>query len=189
MTRPQAPDEWSNWLPAAVREVEDFLAEAGWEQPPQLFALVPTAELVRREPGLAERLPSVEGLTPIAQEPLGDQADLAETLAGICWPEEVAGCALAQEIMVLPPAAEAELDSAVAASGEADAVGVARRVAGAHPDRRDARLVVGVLRGGEHRCLLRLRGAPDGATPLEELVEHPDLAPNLVAALLTTLID
>lgn len=189
MTRPDAPSGPANWLPAAVREVEDFLAEAGWDQPPQLFALVPTAELVRREPGLAERLPSVEGLTPIAQEPLGDQADLAETLAGICWPDEVAGCALAQEIMVLPPDAEAELDSAVAASGEADTVGVARRVAGAHPDRRDARLVVGVLRGGEHRCLLRLRGAPDGTDPLEELVEHPDLAPNLVAALLATLTD
>ena len=40
-------------LSAVVREVEDFVSTAGWDQPPQLFALVPTAELVQAQPELA----------------------------------------------------------------------------------------------------------------------------------------
>ncbi|HEY2203300.1 MAG TPA: PPA1309 family protein [Pseudonocardia sp.] len=183
------PAEWSTALPVAVREVEDFLSETGWDQPPQLFALVPTARLLEAEPGLAERLPSQDGLTPIAQDPLAD-SDLAETLATICWPAEVPGCALAQEIIVLPPEAEAELERTVDDVGdtrsEDDLSRVAVRVAQHHPSRREARLVVAVLRGGGHCCLLRVRGA-DGQP--DELVEHADLAPNLVTALLRTLDD
>jgi hypothetical protein len=171
--------------PTAAREVEDFLSESGWDQPPQLFALVPTAQLLQAEPGLATRLAVAEGLTPVAQDPLTD-ADVAEKLAEICWPDGVTGCALAQEIVVLPPAAEAELDQAVAgASGSPDDLDrVAVRVAQRHPDRRDARLVVAVLRAGGHCCLLRVRGTGDQP---DELVEHPDLAPNMVNALLRTL--
>nr|WP_028927573.1 PPA1309 family protein [Pseudonocardia acaciae] len=193
-----SPPDWSASLPAAAREVEDFLAETGWDQPPRLFALVPTAELLAAEPTLADQLPSsATGLTPVAQDPLGGE-NLAETLAGICWPDEVTGCALAQEIMVLPPEAEAELDRAVAEAGAANGNGngngnghgtgdeelAAIRAAQQHPERRDARLVVAVLRSGGYCCLMRLRGA--GEAP-DELVEHPDLAPNMVTALLRTL--
>ena len=180
--------EWASALPTTAREVEDFLAETGWDQPPQLFALVPTAQLLRAEPDLAQRLPTSEGLTPVAQEPLRAE-DLAETLAGICWPEQVTGCALAQEIVVLPPEAEAELDRAMSDAGAAggspaELNHVALRMAQRHPDRREARLVVAVLRAGEHCCLLRLRGVGEGP---DELVERPDLAPNMVSALLHTL--
>ncbi|MDT7598079.1 MAG: hypothetical protein QOK26_156 [Pseudonocardiales bacterium] len=177
--------DWSSALPTAAREVEDFLSESGWDQPPQLFALVPTAQLLQAEPGLAARLAVAEGLTPVAQDPLTD-ADVAEKLAEICWPDGVTGCALAQEIVVLPTAAVAELDQAVAgASGSPDDLDrVAVRVAQRHPDRRDARLVVAVLRAGGHCCLLRVRGTGDQP---DELVEHPDLAPNMVNALLRTL--
>jgi len=182
------PSDWTTALPTAAREVEDFLAEAGWDQPPQLFALVPTAQLIAAEPGLAGRLAVADGLTPVAQDPLRTE-DLAETLAGIFWPDGVTGCALAQEIVVLPPEAEADLDRAVegaagSVSSEADLDRVAVRVAQHHPERRDARLVVAVLRAGGHCCLLRVRG--EGDQP-DELVEHPDLAPNMVTALLRTL--
>ncbi len=186
---PSAQPDLTSALPVAVREVEDFLAEAGWDQPPKLFALVPTAELLAAEPGLAGSLAVGQGLTPVAQDPIG-AADLATTLDGICWPDGVSGCALAQDIVVLPPAAEAELDRAVQGAGPTaeDSPGeldqVAVRFAHSHPDRRDARLVVGVLRTGGYCCLLRLRGADDEP---DELVEHPDLAPNMVNALLRTL--
>jgi hypothetical protein len=180
------PADWSSRLPSVAHEVEGFLSDAGWDQPPQLFALVRTAELAAAEPELADQLNVADGLTPIAQDPLAD-SDLADTLDGIFWPETVAGCALAQEIVVLPPNAEAELDQAVAGT---DAVGgddlnqIAVRVARQHPDRREARLVVAVLRGGTYCCLLRLRGTGDEP---DELVEHPELAPNMVNALLRTL--
>jgi hypothetical protein len=176
--------DWTSWLPSVTREVEDFLSGTGWDQPPQLFALVPTALLVRAEPELADRLATVDGLTPIAQEPL-DPDELADILAEICWPDEVAGCALAQEIVVLPPAAEQELDQVAAGTDSEDELNrVALRMAQQHPDRRDGRLVVAALREGQHCCVLRLRGLDDGP---DELVERPDLAPNMVTALLRTL--
>src|ERR1044072_4442194 len=89
-------------LSAVAREVEDFVATAGWDQPPQLFALVPTAELVEREPELAGQVDEASLLTPIAQDSLPSE-DLADALAGIMWPDAVSGCALAPEIVVLPP--------------------------------------------------------------------------------------
>ena len=43
-------------LLSVVTEVEAHVAEAGWDQPPQLFALVDTEELLRAEPQLATTL-------------------------------------------------------------------------------------------------------------------------------------
>jgi hypothetical protein len=175
----QAPPPAS--LPQVVREVEDFAATSGWDQPPQLFALVATADLLARQPELGDQVDTESSWTPVAQEPLpGD--DLAEALAGIVWPKTVGGCALVQEIVVLPPDAEADLD---AAGTDADASRM-RRIAMEHPRRREARLVAGVLRDGSAACVLRVRGDQDAP---DEIVEHPELAPNLVDALRDTLRD
>ncbi|SDN07287.1 PPA1309 family protein [Allokutzneria albata] len=179
MGSPSESGSFSTALPAAVREVEDFVASAGWDQPPQLFALVPTAELVEREPGLAERIDPEAMLTPIAQDSLPDD-DLGTTLARIVWPDAVAGCVLTQEILMLPPEAEADLPDE-----ETDPAAAEKFIA-EHPLRREARLVAGVLRGEETGvCLLRLKsdGSEEAA---DELIEHPDLAPNLVEALRST---
>ncbi|MFD1044322.1 PPA1309 family protein [Kibdelosporangium lantanae] len=108
--------EPSTDLPSLAREVEEFVAAAGWDQPPQLFALVPTADLLKAQPELAGQLDPKAALTPIAQDQLPEE-DLSEALAGIMWPDAVHGCALVQEIVVLPPAAEEEL---AADSGSAD---------------------------------------------------------------------
>ncbi|MEV0677818.1 PPA1309 family protein [Actinosynnema sp. NPDC050436] len=164
-------------LPAVAREVEEFVSTAGWNQAPQLFALVPTADLLAQQPELAGQLdPSASPLTPIAQDELPD-SELDKALAGIVWPEVVRGCALAQEIVVLPPEAEASLSEDL--DDEA-----ARRFAAEHPQRREARLVAAVLRDGSVACVLRLRG---GVEAPDEVVEHPELAPNLTDALLETL--
>ena len=177
MTAPGDPS--SSPLQSVVGEVEGHVAEAGWDQPPQLFALVQTEQLLRAEPQLASTMGLVAGspasLTPIAQEPLGE-APLDEQLAGLLFGEEVLGVVLAHEVVVLPPAAEAAL---------ADVEDPARAAA-EHPERRDVRMVVGVTRGGGSACVLRLRGQ----TPeQDERVTGPDLAPALAAALLATLED
>jgi hypothetical protein len=159
-------------LLTVTREVEDFVSSGGWDQTPQLFALVPTAQLVASQPELAGSVDQNALLTPVAQDALPD-ASLDEALAGIMWPELVQGCALAQEIVVLPPEAEAELPT------EVDDL---ERAVAEHPQRREARLVAAVLRDGSAACVLRLRdGEPD------ELMVSPDLAPNLTSALLATL--
>jgi hypothetical protein len=167
-------------LPAIAREVEEFVAAAGWHQQPQLFALVTTETLLASQPELADQLDAQTLLTPVAQDTL-PQGELDAALAGIEWPEAVAGCALAQEIVVLPPDAEAAL-------GELpDDPAEARRAAAGHPQRREGRLVAAVLRDGLGACVLRLRANPEQDQSVDEVVEDPQLAPNLLDALLATL--
>ena len=176
MTLPADP--LTSPLQAVVGEVEGHVAEAGWDQPPQLFALVQTEELLRAEPQLAQTMGLVAGdpssLTPIAQEALGE-GPLDQQLASMVFGEEVLGVVLAHEVVVLPPAAEAALDDAEDPA----------RVAAAHPDRRDVRMVVGVVRGGGQAAVLRLRGRNDEEP--DDRVTGPDLAPGLAQALLAML--
>lgn len=171
MTRPASP------LQSVVSEVEGHVDETGWDQPPQLFALVQTEQLLAAEPQLASTMGLVAGdpasLTPIAQEPLGD-GPLDEQLASLMFGADVLGVVLVHEVLVLPPSAEAALDE----------VGDPAAAAAKHPERREVRMAVGVARGGGSACVLRLRGQGDEP---DELVTGPDLAPALVAALLGTL--
>jgi hypothetical protein len=169
-------------LEAVAAEIEAFVGQAGWDQPPGLFALVPT-RLLAADPAAAAFLDDpagdpaeipLEAITPVAQEDL-PEGPLDEALAQIGWPEEVTGCALCQEIVMLPPSAEQSLADLSSPGMVAE-----------HPDRREARLVVAVLRDGPAASILRLRGLPGEA---EDLLTGPDLAPNLVAALRATLSD
>lgn len=172
-------------LAAAVAEVEDFAATAGWDAAPQMFALVRTTDLLSAQPSLAPTLADAGVFTPIAQDVL-PSGDLSEALSQISWPDEVTGCVLVQEIVVLPPAA-VEPDATVpgAAARERNDVEITAEQAAAHPDRAEARLAAGVLRGSKGgACLLRVRG-DDDATPLR----GADLAPNLLAALQATFLD
>jgi hypothetical protein len=167
------------YIEIAAAEIESHVAQAGWDQRPTLFALVRATQFAQDEPETAARLgldaAIGEALTPIEQEEL-PEGDLDLALAQIAWPESVAGCALSQEIVILPPSVQDEL-------GPIDALDPAR--AAAHPDRREARLVVAVLRDGTSAAMLRLRGV-DGRAD-DELVTGPDLAPNLVTALVATM--
>lgn len=159
----------------AAREIEAHVGEAGWDQPARLFALVPTADLIAREPQLAEQLTLDEdggGLTSIEQDGAAADRPIEDLLGEIEWPDAVAGCAVVIERLMLPPDAEATLpddpDAAVEAAAE-------------HPDRRDVRLVAAVLRSGEAHSAVRGR-EPDDAP----LLEGPDLVPGLVARLIGT---
>ncbi|RMI35201.1 PPA1309 family protein [Nocardia stercoris] len=177
-----------------IREVAEFADAEGWDRPPQMFALVPTADLVAAEPSLQDQLDTGAELTPIAQEAFPEdvhdhQMALDEFLATTSWPPAVSGCLLVQQIVVLPPAAEQTLDDAIAPlladQDAADRAG--RDAAVTHPERRDARLYVGVLREGASLSLLQLRENEEEADdPFGhdlELRTAPNLAPNLVEAL------
>ena len=172
-------DEQTIALRTAVREIEGYAAEAGWDQPARLFALVPTADLLSREPGLAEALgvdtdAPTDALTPVEQEPLPGDRPLEDLLAEIMWPAEVQGCAAVVERLVLPPSA----DDTVPDDPEA-----AQTFAEEHPDREEVRIVAAAVRGGSTYCALRLRSRDD---PLDVL-ESPDLVPALLELLSGTL--
>lgn len=180
------PDAGKVQLAALAAEIEGFVAAGGWDRPPVLFALVPTRLLAGDANAVAvlggegnwdpESI-AESALTPIAQEDLPD-GPLDEALAQIGWPDEVAGCALSQEIVMLPPDAESALDEL---SGQQAVVAAAE-----HPERREARLVVAVLRDGTSAGVLRVRSLD--AEP-DDLLTGDDLAPNLVAALIETFTD
>ena len=165
-------------LVTSALETERHVAGAGWDQPPRLFALVRTAGLLEREPHLRTQIAEAEedGLTAIEQEGLPDATSLESILAQLAWPEEVDGVALAVERLVVPPEAEHDLPGDPEEAAEALA---------AHPDRKDVRLLVAVLRDGESACLLRQR---DHDTD-DKVASGPDIAPGLVQALSATLQD
>lgn len=167
-----------SYLDSAVAEIESHVAAAGWDAGTQVYALVRAGQVMTEDPDVAARLGidrlDPDMLTPIEQAEL-PAGQLDEVLAQIEWPPSVAGCAVSQEIVMLPPDAE---DEVVGAS-----VDDTLQQAAAHPARREARLVVGVTRGGASTSLLRLRGEGE-----DELLSGTDLVPNLVEALLATLI-
>ena len=168
-------------LSRAVIEIEKHVSSAGWAQPAQLFALVPTEELLRAEPQLAAELGAEDAsqpLTPVAQGELpgGIEDDsLADTLARIEWPDGVSGCALAIERIVLPASAETGLSSV---ESDADLA----RMAGSDPRRHEVRRVAAVLREGDRFGAVRLRAHDEDSAVLTGI----DLVPTLCEVLSLT---
>lgn len=165
-------------LAAVVLEIESHAAGLGWDQPERLYALVPTRELVEREPALAEAMglsePAAEGsFTPVEQE-LDPTRPLEAVLESIMWPPGVAGCAAVVERLVLPPSADGEVPTEAAA---------AQAYAADHPDRQEVRIVAGATRAGATYCALRLRAHDDD----QSVVGGADLVPALLDLLRTTL--
>ena len=162
-------------LADVVHEVEAHAARAGWDRPAQLFALVETAELLQREPQLAEVLgveAQDQGLTPVEQETTSESS-LDEVLSSILWPPEVSGCAVVLEALTVPPDDEkVPTDPEAAAEYAAD-----------HPERQEARIVAGALRTGESFCAIRQRAHDED----DMVLAGPDLVPVLLQLLHTTL--
>jgi hypothetical protein len=164
-----------------VREVEAHVAGSGWDQPPRLYALVPTSELLEAEPALAAALGLAEAsaagtLTPIEQDDVATDRSLEEALASIMWPPQVYGCAAVVERLVLPPEAEAHLPG--------DAVALTR-FAVEHPGRHEVRMAAAVTRDGRAHCAVRLRAHDSDV----DVLDSADLVPTLVDLLSQTLAD
>jgi hypothetical protein len=174
ITIPQDPA-----LAAAVLEIENHIAEAGWDQPARLYALVDTARIVAQEPDLAAQMgldsASEDGsFTPVEQDALPPEQSLEVTLQSIVWPDDVAGCAAVVERLVLPPEVDPEIPE-----DPADAERFARE----HPLRQEVRIVAGATRAGATYCALRLRAHDDD----QSVVDGTELVPGLLDLLRSTL--
>lgn len=166
-------------LATAVLEIEAHIAAGGWDQPARLYALVDTAQLVKREPALASAMgldsSSAQGsLTAIEQDQLSPDRPLESVLESIVWPANVAGCAAVVERLVLPPDADADIPEDPSRAEE---------FAREHPDRQEVRIVAGVTRTGSTYCALRLRAHDDD----QSVVGGSDVVPGLLALLGATL--
>jgi len=163
----------------AVREIEAHASEAGWDQPARLYALVPTSDLLVREPALAaamglDEASAAGSLTPVEQDDVPLDKPLESVLEQIMWPPEVFGCAAVVERLVLPPEADQQLP---------DDPRSAEQYAAEHPDRQEVRIVAGATRDGSTYCALRLRSHDDAFSVLES----PDLVPALLELVRSTL--
>lgn len=164
----------------ALAEIESHVRAEGWDQPPRMYSLAPTRDVVARQPALAQQLgvdpeaPPVHALTPIEQEI--DDRPLDDILATISWPGTVSGCALVVERIVLPPQIEEKMP---------DDPETAATWAQRHPSRSDVRIVIGVLRDGSRSAVVRVKGhdAP------EELIRDTDISPDIADALAATFTD
>jgi len=168
-------------LAAAVLEIEAHVAQAGWDQPARLYALVDTATLVSQEPALAAAMsidgPAEDGsFTSIEQEDLPPGQPLEEALHTIAWPESVSGCAAVIERLVLPPDVDDDIP---------DDPTSAELFAREHPDRQEVRMVAGVTRAGASYCALRLRAHDDE----QSVVNGTELVPGLLDLLHATFTD
>ena len=180
VSTPPASRPVTDPLSIVALETERHVASGGWDQPVRLFALVETAHLLEHEPGFLDALEphdvQPEALTAIEQEDLPSPEHLESMLAQVTWPETVAGAAMAVERIVVPPEAERDLpedpDEAMASLAT-------------HPDRKDVRLLVAVLRDGSHTCLLRQRDHDRD----DRVAQGKDIAPGLVHGLLATFAD
>jgi hypothetical protein len=164
-------------------DIERHAAAAGWDQSPRLYALVETADLLRREPQLAAQLgkhPGAEDepgdLTPVEQDDLPQHATIEELLGSIAWPPEVLGTALTVERLMVPPEAEREMPRNE---------GAALDWLAAHPERQEVRIVVAVLRDGSRSAALRMRAHDDETSVLT----GENLVPGLAEALGATLAE
>lgn len=152
----------------AMLEAESHVDGKGWGERPHLYALTETTSAVAADHEFAAGMRGArpDALVPVEQQRLPD-GDLIEALAGIHWPGDVVGCVLVAELSTLPSRREED------APIDADAAG---QWASAHPDGRPARLAIGVLRNGEHKCVFHIKDE-------DEIQVRTGLADDLVAAL------
>ncbi|WP_299528585.1 PPA1309 family protein [uncultured Streptomyces sp.] len=172
---PSGPPMAASPLTVAVLEIDEYAAGLGWDKPARLFALVDTAGLRARQPGLPSLAEAATALTPVEQEEIPAGKALDEFLATIAWPDAVVGCALTVERLMLPPSAEASVPEGL--DDQQLSAWVAR-----HPDRQEVRMTVGVLRSGARESAVRLR-AKDSAS---EVLTGAGLVPGLADALAAT---
>ena len=169
-------------LAAAVLEIESHLADGGWDQPARLYALVDTAQLVRREPALA----SAMGLDASSERGLAHRGGAGPARPRTCrwsrcwsrspgpttWPVAPrwwsGWCCRRRPTSAIPEDPES-----------------AQQFALEHPDRQEVRIVAGATRHGATYCALRLRAHDDD----QSVVGGIDLVPGLLALLGATLSD
>ncbi|CAB4336920.1 MAG: hypothetical protein F2839_03375 [Actinobacteria bacterium] len=158
-------------LASVVREVEEHVAQLGWDQPVRLFAIVLTANVLESNPEL--NLSSEQLYTSVEQEGLDPAAALDDLLGTIYWPDQVAGAIVVMERVLIPQ--DSTQNSVTPSEPTVDDLLN-------HPDRQDVRMVSAVMRDKECVNAIRYRKFDHA----DEVSFGVDLVPRLNEALLAT---
>src|SRR5699024_738097 len=184
-------------------DLERHVAEQGWDQPLELYALVPTVELLEAEPAAAQMLgitepESPDDLTPGQQARLPGDVPLEEARGRILWPEGVGGPAAAPERPPDDVPREEALGRIMGPEGVAGCALVMERLVVKGSDEtlavdedpstsgketEEIRMVAGVVRDGSRYCAMRMRNHDTD----EDVMHGNDLVPALTSALALTL--
>ena len=148
----------------AMLEAVDFIDAKGWDAPPTLFGLVPTA-LIKLAHDVLDDAPLTLVIQELPNNLPPESEELSDYISRVTWPDGVVGAILAQEIRFLDPNADASTPP------------------------RPARLFSGVLRDDMAQLtLLQLRlSETDPQSPNHrELRGGPGVASGVIAALQAT---
>ena len=148
----------------AMLEAVDFVDAKGWDAPPILFGLVPTA-LIKLAHDVLDDAPLTLVIQELPNNLPPESEELSDYISRVTWPDGVVGAILAQEIRFLDPNADASTPP------------------------RPARLFSGVLRDDMAQLtLLQLRPSEtDPQAPNHrELRGGPGVASGVIAALQAT---
>ena len=151
-------------LNKAMLEAVDFIDAKGWDAPPTLFGLVPTA-LIKLAHDVLDDAPLTLVVQELPNNLPPESEELSDYISRVTWPDGVVGAILAQEIRFLDPNTDASTPP------------------------RPARLFSGVLRDDMAQLtLLQLRlSETDPQSPNHrELRGGPGVASGVIAALQAT---
>lgn len=98
-------------LAETVRELDQHVAEGGWDQAARLFAIVLTADLATDHPELVSDSKAGQFMFVEQDAPI-DNENLIGSLEQISWPAEITGAALAIERLIsMQPDQEIDADT------------------------------------------------------------------------------
>ena len=151
-------------LADTVRELDQHVADSGWDQAARLFAIVPTADLAADHPELVSA-DSAGQFMFVEQDAEIDNENLISSLEQISWPQQISGAAIAIERLIsMQP--DDEIDHDIESQTQ------------------ELRIISLVMRDGSNMNAIRQRSFDD----VNDVAVASDLVPALNAALLQTFV-
>ena len=149
-------------LADTVRELDQHVADNGWDQAARLFAIVPTADLATDHPELVSADNAGQFMF-VEQDAEIDNENLIGSLEQISWPQQITGAAIAIERLIsMQP--DDEIDPDIESQTQ------------------ELRIIALVMRDGSNMNAIRQRSFDD----VNDVAVASDLVPALNAALLQT---
>jgi len=149
-------------LTETVRELDQHVADSGWDQTARLFAIVPTLDLAKDHPELVSSDDAGQFMF-VEQDAELDNENIIGSLEQISWPAQITGAAIAIERLI-----------SMQPDDEIDPL--------AESETQELRIIALVMRDGRNINAIRQRSFDD----TNDVAVASDLVPALNQALMQT---